>query len=251
MRSATMPWQRNASSSPPPSAMPFSAATTGLACDRCAATAASSRGHIALRLRIAEHFRKSPDVGAGRECARAITGDDEAAHRGIVLALPDDAENFIGQRVMQRIERFRPPDGDDFDAAHVIDEHETQKFLVFAPADVAAAAGRAALARGACRCGLISAGPSWPINSNGPGFEADAKRQPSSRSAAPPILRSRISPPAKSRCRAGDHGSPPRIRRDRHSLARRYRVPCPRRCGISRPDDSARLPRRPAAYWSR
>src|ERR1700685_1772111 len=129
---ATTPWQRSASSSPPPSAMPLSAATTGLRMrSMCSKSREQSRAYCAAA-GTPDIVRNAPDTGPRREGARSIAGDDKAGHRGIILEPPDHNEDFVSQLIVQRVERLGTPDGDDFDIAQIIHQHEAKKILVIA-----------------------------------------------------------------------------------------------------------------------
>jgi len=80
----------------------------------------------------------------------------------------------------------------------------------------------------------------------------EAQREPAarSRSAAPPMPRSRCRPTARTGCPAAGRAPPPRPGRHLDALAGRHRdqVSTERKIGAG---GNARLPRRPAACWSR
>jgi hypothetical protein len=179
-------------------------------------------------LRIAEHLWKSPDIGAGGKSARAVASDDKAMHRGIALALPDHAEDLVGQFVVQRVERFGAPDGDDFHAARVIDQNRAMKIPV-----VGRSAFRQRQARPFFDETLADAayfrGAELAHQFQRAGFEA--KREAAAELEVGRLADIAIENVAALRNQNAEQAVADRrrgVRRNRHGFARRYRGPCPR-----------------------
>jgi hypothetical protein len=96
---ATRKWQPSASSSPPPSAMPWIAATTGLVAASSARITCASVGSA-----VALSVPNLLDVGAAREAA-ALTDDHHRLHRGIGLRGREPIDHALADGMPQSIDR--------------------------------------------------------------------------------------------------------------------------------------------------
>ena len=107
-----------ASSQPPPSAKPATAAITGL---RARAIAIPVGGEVVDEDVDVGLVRHLLDVGAGGErLLRA--GDQDAADAGIGLERVDRGDQLLDERGVERVQRLRPVEADDADAAVGFDD---------------------------------------------------------------------------------------------------------------------------------
>ena len=107
-----------ASSQPPPSAKPATAAITGL---RACGDAMPVRGEIAEESVGEGLVRHLLDVGAGRKCFFRA-GDDHAADVAVGLETVDGVSEFAHQRAVERVERLRAVEPDEPDPAAGLDD---------------------------------------------------------------------------------------------------------------------------------
>src|SRR3974377_2306281 len=84
------------------------------------------------RFCVTEHARKATDVGASGKGARAITSDHEAAYLRVVFEATNRGENFLGDVVINSVERLRTANGDQFHVADIIKKDVAMKLLVLA-----------------------------------------------------------------------------------------------------------------------
>src|SRR3974390_738400 len=84
------------------------------------------------RLCVTEHARKATDLGASGKGARAITSDHKAAYLRVVFEATNRGENFLGDAVINSIERLWTANGDQFHVADIIKKHVAMKLLVLA-----------------------------------------------------------------------------------------------------------------------
>ena len=107
-----------ASSQPPPSAKPATAAITGLRASRDAVPVRREIVEEDVGERLVRHFL---DVGArGEGLVRA--GDDDAADIAVGLEAIDGVGKFAHQRGVERVERLRPIEPDQADPAAGFDD---------------------------------------------------------------------------------------------------------------------------------
>ena len=235
--------------------MPLSAATTGLSiASRCTSRREQSRAYCADGVGVAQQRREAADVGAGAERPRAVAGDDEAGDRRVVLVAPDHGEDLVGHLVVQRIQRLGPAQRDDVDAVEVVDQH-----VALGPLVVGAAARSATGMPGRSRA-KRSRMPRRSrrrrrsrISSSGPRLKPSATRQPRSRSAA--LADAAVEDVDALRQQHAEQAvadrAPPSRARPRARLPGGTVTQLLDRAEDRRPAGSARLPRRPAACWSR
>ena len=79
---------------------------------------------------VPQHRGEPADVGAGGKCRDAVAGNDEPGGVRVVLILFQQAEDFVGHFVVQRVQCLGTAQGDDFHSIKFIDQDEPVEVLV-------------------------------------------------------------------------------------------------------------------------